>query len=207
MDDRNGFTRGHNGKVLVPVKVWLVRHAASVISGSGRWQGWLDVELSELGRQQANERRLKRDLPITDRVFTSPVKRCIETCDIMLPDARMVCDDRLLTRNLGSWEGLTTEEIHRQGGDWRSPFVEEAPPGGESLSTVWQRVQSFMEDLSGFSGEHIVVTHGAIIGLILLRLNVEPVIIPFCSFVILESQDNNNVWTIEQGPSGSVSPV
>src|SRR5947209_6087815 len=150
---------------MMPV-LWLIRHGSSVISGTGRWQGWLDIGLSDEGRKQAIHRRLTGDLPATDRAFTSPLRRCVETCEIILPNTPLTYDGRLRTRNLGEWEGLTTEQINQQGGYWFSPFAEQSPPNGESLEDVWQRVSSFIKDMSYLCGPQIIITHGAIIGLI-----------------------------------------
>lgn len=185
--------------------LWLIRHASSVLSGTGRWQGWLNVGLSDEGRQQAICRRYAEDLPVVNLAFTSPLRRCVETCEIFFPHISLKRDGRLRTRNLGEWEGLTTEQISQQGGHWFSPFAEQAPPNGESLEEVWQRVSSFIRDMSCLCGPQAIITHGAIIGLILARLNIQPVIIPPCSFVIIEYIEGQ--WVLKQGPTGSVPPV
>lgn len=175
------------------------------MSGTGRWQGWLDIGLSDEGRQQAIHRRHAGDLPVVNRTFTSPLRRCVETCELMFPQIPPTCDERLRTRNLGDWEGLTTEQIRQQGGHWFSPFAEHSPPNGESLEEVRRRVGSFIRDMTCLLGHQAIITHGAIIGLILTRLNIQPVIVPPCSFVVIEYAEG--LWVLKQGPTGSVPPV
>jgi alpha-ribazole phosphatase len=185
--------------------LWLIRHGSSTLSGTGQWQGWLDVGLSAGGQQQAMQSTLTRELPLTNRVFASPLRRCMETCELMFPNTPVTSDWRLQTRNLGDWEGLTTEQIKQQGGSWYSPFAQQSPPNGESLEEVCIRLESFLADISQLHGPQVAVTHGAIIGLVLEKLNIEPIVIPPCSFVVIENVLGS--WRLKRGPIGSVPPV
>lgn len=185
--------------------LWLIRHGSSTLAGTGRWQGWLDVGLSPEGQQEAIQLRLTGEVPITESVFASPLRRCVETCALILPGIPIRPDWRLQTRNLGDWAGLTTEEIKHQGGRSFSPFASESPPNGESLKEVHRRLDSFLTEISQMQGSQVIVTHGAIIGSVLEKVNIEPVIIPPCSFVVIEN--TNDLWRLRRGPSASVPPV
>lgn len=189
----------------VSTELWLIRHASSSLSGSHRWQGWADVGLSPEGKEQAKARREAKEIPLVETVFVSSLRRCIETARIVMPGARLCSDDRLRTRRLGRWQGLTTTEIHREGGVWFHPFAEGSPPGGESLEDVWNRVRQFLSECIERTGLQVVVTHGAIIGLILLKIGRDPLIIPACSFIVLDYE--TTCWKVRREPSGSVPPV
>jgi len=123
-----------------------------------------------------------------------------------MPNAQLIPDDRLRTRNLGLWEGWNTEQIICDGGAWFSPFAAGRPPGGESIEEVSARVWNFLHDLLADSARtHVVVTHGAVIGMILGELGSCPVIIPACTSVVISYSELT--WSITKRPVGSVPPV
>lgn len=191
---------------LGPPQVWLVRHGSSQMAGSGRWQGWTDVGLSEEGRRQACNCFVSGQLPVVDMVYCSSLKRCSETAAIILPRAQIISDHRLRTRSLGRWEGWTTTQIADDGGEWFSPFAEGRPPGGESLDDFVRRVSEALTDiLKEGRPLNVVITHGAVIGVTLLALGESPVIIPPCSFVVVEQ---SATWLrVVSPPTGDVPPV
>jgi broad specificity phosphatase PhoE len=202
---------GHENYPLIkpavsPQAVWLLRHGVSLMTGTGQWQGWADVGLSEEGKRQARACGKCSELPEVEEVRVSSLRRAVATASILRPRARIILDDRLRTRNLGKWEGWTTDEIMRDGGSWFSPFAPGRPPGGESLEAVTERVNEFLGDLCSVADtSHIVVTHGAVIGIILQLIGSEPVIIPPCSFItIVRSGD---WWKLLSPPKDSVPPV
>lgn len=187
-------------------EVWLVRHAASVLSGTGRWQGWQDVELSEYGIAQCRSLKSSGVLPVASRVIASSLKRCLQTAEILYPNALIRTDSSLRTRDLGEWTGLTTSAIAALGGSWFSPFAPEAPPGGESLETLRARIMQLLEEIGQHShGTQVVITHGAVIGVILSEAGLEPYIVPHCSHcVILLTQRRIEV---RDHPGRAVLPV
>ena len=122
--------------------LWLVRHAASSLSGTGRWQGWLDVPLSDCGVAQARCLKEKNKLPEVCTVISSSLTRCLQTAEILYPNAHIRREERLRTRNLGRWTGRTTAEIAGAGGRWFSPFASGAPPEGERSEEHTSELQS-----------------------------------------------------------------
>src|SRR5688500_17351303 len=50
-----GSAMGARYKDPVTTRILLVRHGQSESNASGRWQGWAESDLSDLGRQQAFE--------------------------------------------------------------------------------------------------------------------------------------------------------
>lgn len=187
-------------------QVWLIRHGSSQMAGSGRWQGWTDTPLSQDGERQARACFVSGALPEVATVYSSPLRRCTESAKIIKPQAQIILDNRLRTRHLGKWEGWTTEDIIRDGGEWFSPFAEGSPPGGESLEGLRARISDFLDELRlGQLESYVVVTHGAVIGTVLLSLGERPVIVPPCSHVVVGR--SKHAFKLLKGPSGSVSPV
>lgn len=120
-----------------------------------------DVELSELGREQATAvGRWLSDLPEDERpsiVWTSPYRRARETAAITLEVAEtelaVRVDERLRDRDMGITDMLTgagirakyPEEAERR--EWIGKFYYR-PPGGESWADVAQRVRAVLTDIA-----------------------------------------------------------
>ncbi len=118
-----------------------------------RYLGSLDEPLSSDGVGQA-ERLASAlgPLPLA-AVYASPLRRAAETGRRIAAarglDLRL--DERLREQCFGAWEGLTRPEVLETGGRehllrWEADLGL-APPGGESLTAVQERVIAFVEDL------------------------------------------------------------
>ena len=90
------------------VKLYLIRHAESEWNPIGRYQGLLDPELSERGREQAKSlgERLK-DIEL-HAIYSSPLKRTMQTA---LEIARrkgmeVIPEERVIEIDHGVWSGL-----------------------------------------------------------------------------------------------------
>ncbi len=125
----------------------LLRHGESEWNARDLFTGWVDVGLSDKGRQEARRAgELLRDgelLP--DIVHTSVLRRAIQTSDIALD----VCDRhwipvrrswRLNERHYGALQGRNKKETRERYGDerfmlWRRSYDTPPPPlEGEALA-------------------------------------------------------------------------
>ncbi|MBK9234511.1 MAG: histidine phosphatase family protein [Anaerolineae bacterium] len=63
--------------------IWLLRHGQSQWNHEGRWQGQADIQLSELGRQQAHRvgQRLRRYQ--IEHLISSDATRALETAQVV----------------------------------------------------------------------------------------------------------------------------
>lgn len=164
----------------------LLRHGQSQWNLENRFTGWEDVELSETGREEARIAGEKmRDLTI-DRVYTSALRRAVDTARIALEAARksdlpLIMDAALNERHYGELQGLNKAQTAQQYGDqqvhiWRRSF-DVRPPGekGESLAMTFQRVMPYYEqhivaDLH--AGRNVlVVAHGNSLRSLLFKLD------------------------------------
>ncbi len=134
----------------------LLRHGQSQWNLENRFTGWEDVDLSDLGREEARAAGEKlRDMKI-DKVYTSILKRAVDTADIALEaagkkDLPTIRDVALNERHYGDLQGLNKAETALKYGDeqvhiWRRSF-DTCPPGekGESLKSCMARVVPFYE--------------------------------------------------------------
>lgn len=123
----------------MPGKLVLCRHGQSDWNLKNLFTGWTDVDLTELGRQEAFDAgRTLRELDFQfDIAFTSVLKRAIRTLWLMLDELdRMwipvVRDWRLNERHYGALQGLNKAETAARYGEdqvhiWRRSYST-APP-------------------------------------------------------------------------------
>ena len=135
-------------------KLVLVRHGQSQWNLENRFTGWVDVELSPKGEGEAKHAgELIAGIPI-DKVYTSVLKRAINTANIALgvssrtelPTER---DQALNERHYGDLQGLNKAETALQYGDeqvhiWRRSY-DIPPPNGESLKDTAARTIPYFE--------------------------------------------------------------
>lgn len=136
-------------------KLILVRHGQSQWNLENRFTGWQDVDITELGKQEAQRAGIiLKDEPI-DVAFTSKLVRAQHTLKIILEktgktDTPLVIDGALNERAYGTLEGLNKAETAQKYGEeqvhiWRRSF-DVPPPGGESLKDTYDRVIPYFEN-------------------------------------------------------------
>lgn len=162
----------------------LIRHGESQWNLENRFTGWVDVPLTEKGRQEARRAGEKiRDLHF-DKAYTSVLKRAIDTLDIVLQTIGQTglpvsYDQALNERHYGDLQGLNKAETAEKYGKeqvhlWRRSY-DVAPPGGESLKDTAARTLPYFEthivpDLR--AGKNILVSaHGNSLRSIVMHLD------------------------------------
>ena len=129
----------------------LVRHGRTEWNREGRLVGRHDVALDEVGRVQA--RRLAAHLGTVRELRTSPLRRAVETAQLLDTGFTPLVDDAFVELDYGSLEGRTLDEV--EPAHWAA--VREHPatrwPGGESLADVQARVASACASLFARAGE------------------------------------------------------
>jgi len=152
--------------VIKKKTLFLLRHGKTGFSG--RYVGAMDVPLSSEGISQVEKlQEVFLDKGI-DTIYTSPMLRCRQTCEIVFPGAVVSSDDKLREIHFGRWEGLSFAEISSKDpdivGSWAEDVADFAFPEGESVDLFNKRVQRFATELAAGQGENIaVVCHGGVI--------------------------------------------
>ena len=121
------------------MKIILLRHGESKWNLENKFTGWTDVELTKKGNEEAKEAGLllSAENMEFDMVFTSVLKRAIDTMNICLNnmksrDIEVFHDWRLNERHYGALQGLNKLETAKKYGDqqvliWRRSY-EIRPP-------------------------------------------------------------------------------
>ncbi len=86
------------------------------------------------------------------KIYTSPMRRCVETAQEMYKDTEIITDNRLLEFDYGNAEGLSYEQLVSQypeiSTDWQNGKDPRFPEGGENSRDVYDRLTSFLDDLA-----------------------------------------------------------
>jgi 2,3-bisphosphoglycerate-dependent phosphoglycerate mutase len=118
----------------------LLRHGQSQWNLENRFTGWVDVDLSPLGEEEARRAGAllaKSGVPF-DKMFTSVQTRAIRTANIALDEAKMAWlpverSWRLNERHYGGLTGLNKAETAKKHGEeqvklWRRSYDTPPPP-------------------------------------------------------------------------------
>ncbi|MBQ8132750.1 MAG: histidine phosphatase family protein [Bacilli bacterium] len=122
-------------------KIIYYVHGTTYDNASKRCSGWKQVELNDLGKEQAQN--LGKNTPYKfDVLFSSDLIRAIDSANIAFPDVEKHQDKRLRECNYGDFDGedkkLVVYEEH----------VDEPFPNGESLKDVEARIREFLKEVT-----------------------------------------------------------
>ena len=151
-------------------RVHFIRHGACEETRRGEYVGTKDVSLSEEGIRELKELDEAFEYPGTAVLFTSPLKRCLETCEIIYPAIKPIVINELRECSFGEWEGRTAESLSgsEEFKKWLAGDTSVKPPKGESGADFTRRVcnifQSIVDGLiSTGNTDAVIVTHGGVI--------------------------------------------
>lgn len=150
--------------------IHLIRHGAIDDTLSGKYIGTTDPPLSDKGKLALKKLAFTHAYPQPPVVFSSPLRRCTQTCAVLFPERKPLVIANLSECNFGEWEGKTAEEL-KDSEDfqkWLAGDNSVKPPRGESNADFVRRVckifESIVEGLMKTgSTECAVVTHGGVI--------------------------------------------
>ena len=144
---------------------YFVRHGQTVWNVENKICGATDIELTELGHQQAIDtgKKIMEEGIKADEILYSPLIRAAETArhisEITGIPARM--EQRLIEQNFGKWESTP-----RDGADFKKAkeFFACSDEGGESTLRLAQRIYNLLDDIKAESDSktYILVAHNGI---------------------------------------------
>ena len=144
------------------MEIHVVRHTPVNFDKKSCY-GQLDVPLADSFEQDVEQ--IKGQLADAyDKVYCSPLSRCKKLATTLKLDEHDE-DSRLLELDFGDWEGMKWNAIDQEIlNTWMSDFVNIAPPNGESLSQMHDRLSNFMSDLRKTNHQKVLlITHSGII--------------------------------------------
>lgn len=154
--------------------IYFIRHGAVEDTLKGKYIGRTDVHLSVKGKNALKEIDERFGYPYAEKIYSSPLSRCTETCSVIYPEREIKTIGALSECDFGDWEGKTTAEL---AGDpnfalWLQNSDKTPPPNGESgkefASRVCKGFERLVEDIAASGAKTAaVVTHGGVIMTIL----------------------------------------
>lgn len=131
------------------LELYLIRHGATAWSETGQHTGTTDLPLSELGKKEALrlKERLKKET--FSKVFCSPLKRAVETCQLC--EFHPILNPDLREWNYGKYEGMTTEQICEKDPGWN--LFDKGTPEGETPQQILERAHRFLHQVHSLEGK------------------------------------------------------
>jgi probable phosphoglycerate mutase len=149
----------------------LVRHGETDWNRDGIWQGHGDPPLNEAGRRQATELAERLGNLEIDALYSSDLRRAYETAEIVgaAKGLEITAEPDLREMDVGSWSGLTSEEIAT-----RFPGMDHHD--GEEREAFDTRAVAVLHRIAeAHQGQHVlVVTHGGVVRALQRHLIDEP---------------------------------
>ena len=147
-------------------EIWLIRHGETPWSLSGQHTSHTDLELTEHGKRQA---AVLGELlaPVKfGSVFSSPMKRALDTCSLCGLKPTEILPD-LQEWNYGDYEGLTTPQIREVDPNWAiwTGFL----PHGETREQVSARADRALSLLRHAPSPVAVFSHGHFLRILAAR--------------------------------------
>jgi broad specificity phosphatase PhoE len=189
---------------------YLIRHGLTEFNQTKKMQGWMDIELNEVGFMQAEQLANHLvDIPF-EYVYASDLKRAYQTAEAYsrISHQHIIKDEMLREINLGDWEGKTWSEVEVLYKDILSdPHIkkhEHSVHGGESFIEFQERVvKHFMSLIKKHKDEDVIIfTHGGNIRMLLLHLykthleEYSDLTIDNASITIIKFDEKSNIFEI-----------
>lgn len=151
-------------------RIHFIRHAITEANEEGRYIGITDSPISKRGKEELAAKAEKYVYPPVDRVYVSPLQRCIATAAFLYPEGYARVVPELREMNFGDFEGKMMLDLKDKPEykEFLKGGLDNPPPNGESLRKMVQRcfegIDFIIKDMmtNGYESA-AVVTHGGII--------------------------------------------
>jgi broad specificity phosphatase PhoE len=189
---------------------YLIRQGETEFNQHKKMQGWLDIELNEIGHQQAEYLANYLVDKHFDYVYSSDLKRAYQTAESFsrISHQHIIKDEKLREIRLGLWEGKTWKQVKEEYdyffNNQTINHTEAAIHGGESLVGFQSRVVDHFKELAKkhINDDVLIFTHGGNIRVLLLHiLNIplekrEIVHVDNASMTIINYQKDDDAFVI-----------
>jgi broad specificity phosphatase PhoE len=187
-------------------RVFLIRHGVCDTKANGEIYGQLDPPLTEDGVKHSDRLVYQLRSLALRTIYSSDLARARYMSDqlVRLFGAARLKEERLRERHYGDWQGKNWADIPEAEIAAYKADNSIAPPGGESMAQVGERVFPLMEEIvrRHIGEEIVVVTHSGVIRAIVGRALGLPAAklfsfqVKHCSVTVIDYRD-----AIEKGSS------
>lgn len=188
------------------MQIYMIRHGQSEANEKGVYCGWAQVPLTEKGRCEAAHAGALLKKIAFDHVYTSDLKRAVQTCETALPSVAYKAEPLLRELDIGALAGMTEEEARKKyegTHEYACLHSDYTYWGGENRRMELDRTRRFMQKLEQLeTAENVAVfchagTICCMLQLILgVDFNYEPLRIDNGSVSIFRLQ--NKTWQLDK---------
>lgn len=155
--------------------IYLIRHGETEYGREKVYLGHTDCSLSQNGVLDAKKLNLIFNNENIKHLYSSDLKRCIDTMNIIFPHRKIVCLKELREIDMGIWDGLTFKEVMRE---YKNDYIKRgenietfAPFKGESFKKCQERAVEVLLKIIKNTDESIVIcTHAGFIRALMCSL-------------------------------------
>jgi broad specificity phosphatase PhoE len=147
--------------------VYQARHGETAWSLSGQHTGLTDLPLTPNGERNARRLAVRLKGMTFAKVFTSPLRRAVRTCELAGLGTVAEADPDLMEWKYGQYEGLRSPEILARHPDWQ--LFPDGAPGGESPAQVGERADRVVQRSRTVAGDVLLFSSGDFIRVLAAR--------------------------------------
>ncbi len=127
--------------------IYLFRHGLTKGNLNAQYIGHTDLPLTTDSISQLKNIKANWHYPKVDAVFSSPLKRCLDSAKIMFPKNNVLVIDDFIEYNFGEFEGLTADDLkdNEDFKNWLRGDIYASTPFGESNAQFAQRICAAFE--------------------------------------------------------------
>jgi len=162
LSERNDSMKGY--------RISVIRHGLTEANEKGIYIGKTDLPLSDKGAAELAAKMDEFDYPAVHKVYSSPLRRCTETAEILFPYTDLCVVDDLRELDLGIFENKKVDELLENDDykAWLRGGKDTRPPQGESLEEMTARtykaLHEIITDMMYEGNTHCaLITHGGVI--------------------------------------------
>ena len=148
-------------------RIITIQHTQSVHHINGMIGSWTDWDLTDLGKEQANNIGIKlKEEILRDNIYvmySSDLKRARQTAEIVGQHLNLkpIINEALRERNLGSAVGKSVQWLRENQTAWEKTIDDRCIPDVESRRETWNRLEPFYNEIMSSDDENIIiVSHG-----------------------------------------------
>ena len=158
---------------ILHMKLYLIRHGESEANSTATHSGWSQVSLTAKGEGEARAvgECLRRENLTFDRIYTSDLRRAMQTHALALPDTAAQTTPLVREVNVGSLAGRRIADCTREMGE---PYLAAKGRfdfrtwGGENYEMFCTRILQFVRQIEQEDGETAAAfCHGGVIHAVL----------------------------------------
>ncbi|MGL4383262.1 MAG: histidine phosphatase family protein [Bacilli bacterium] len=150
------------------MKIYLIRHGKTKSNELGTYNGIVDESISIEGQNKLNQlKEIYQDVKF-DYIYSSPLKRCLETFAILFSQHQInETNNLIMEMNFGDWYGVNIIDNFnklKEQGYTIDDLVN--PPNGETFDAFFSRTKEFYEKLLNKHETKetiLVMAHGLVI--------------------------------------------